>query len=152
VVLDRHTHEHVGGRRLGVGHIDGPVAAVVEHPGVEQLELGVVLAPPAVLLDQAAVGELGLRVVVTPAQQGVAGQGVVVPPVLLGVLAVVALGPGEPEHPLLEHRIAPVPQRERQADVVVDVGEAGHPVLVPPVGAGPGMVVGKYDQASPSSL
>ena len=48
------------------------------------------------------VRELRLRVHVAPAHPRVRGRGVEVPPVLLGVLAVIALGAREAEDPLLE--------------------------------------------------
>ena len=51
------------------------------------------------------------------------------------------LGAGQPEEPLLEDRVAPVPQRERQAQPLLDVAEAGQAVLAPAVGAGAGMIV-----------
>ena len=62
---------------------------------------------------------------------------------LLDVLAVVALGAGEAEEPLLQDRIAPVPQREREADVLVAIADAGEAVLVPAVGARAGVIVRK---------
>ena len=128
---------------LGVVDLDDPVAVVVEHAGVEQLVLGVELAAPAVLGEQVVVGERRLRVVVAPAVPGVARHGVEVPPVLLDVLAVVALGAGQAEHPLLEDRVAAVPQRQAEAQPLLDVGEAGHAVLAPAVGPRPGVVVGE---------
>ena len=99
---------------LGVVDLDDPVAVLVEHAGVEQLVLGVVLAAPAVLGDEVLVRERALRVVVAPPVPRVARDGVDVPPVLLGVLAVVALVAGQAEDPLLEDRVPAVPQRERR--------------------------------------
>ena len=142
-VGDAHLHEEVVRVVLGVRHLDHPVAVVLEHPGVEQLVLGSALVTPTVLGDEVVVRELRLRVVVAPPQPGVAGQGVGEPPVLLDVLAVVALGAGQPEHPLLEDRVAAVPQGQRQAELLADVADAGHPVLAPAVGAGAGVVVGE---------
>src|SRR5215471_13962539 len=69
------------------------------------------------------------------------GCGVEVPPILLGVLAVVAFRPAEAEHPLLEDRVLAVPQRQRQAPGLPVVAEPGHAVLVPAVGPRPGVVV-----------
>ena len=92
-------------------------------------------------MDELVVGERDLRVVVAPVQQRVARQTLEVPPVLLDVLAVVALRPGQAEHPLLQDRVLAVPEREREAELVADVRDAGHPVLVPAVRAGAGVVV-----------
>jgi hypothetical protein len=60
-------------------------------------------------------------------------RGVQVPPVLLDVLAVVALVTGEAEGTLLEDRVAAVPERERQAQQLVLVADAAEPVLAPAV-------------------
>ncbi len=140
-VGDPDLHEQVVRVVLGMRHVDHPVAVVVEHPGVEQLVLGLALVTAAVLGHEVGVRELRLRVVVAPPQPGVAGQGVEEPPVLLDVLAVVALRPGQAEHPLLEDRVPAVPERERHAQLLADVADAGHPVLAPAVGAGAGVVV-----------
>src|SRR5262249_56106198 len=71
----------------------------------------------------------------------VGGDRVQVPPVLLDILAVVALRPGQPEGALLQDRVAAVPQRQRQAQPLLDIAEPGQPVLAPAVGAGSGVVV-----------
>ncbi len=140
-VGDAHREQEVVGVALGVVRLDDPVAVVVECPGVEQLVLGVELAPPPVLRDEIGVRELALRVVVAPPVPRVARQGVEIPPVLLGILAVVALVPGQPEDALLEDRIAAVPEREPEAEPLLDVREPGEAVLAPAVGARAGVVV-----------
>ena len=87
------------------------------------------------------VREGALRVVVAPAQPGVAGQRVEVPPVLLDVLPVIPLRPGQAEHPLLEDGVDAVPEGEGEAQPLVAVADPAHAVLVPAVGAGAGLVV-----------
>ena len=54
---------------------------------------------------------------------------------LLDVLAVIALVAGQAEEPLLQDRIAAVPQRDREADALMAVGDAAEAVLVPAIGA-----------------
>src|SRR5690606_17998344 len=61
--------------------------------------------------------------------------------VLLHVLPVVPLAVGEPEEPLLEDRVAAVPQRESEAEELLVVRKPCQAVLPPAVGAAPGMVV-----------
>jgi len=51
-------------------------------------------------------------------------RGVQIPPVVLDVLAVVALVTGEAERPLLQDRVPAVPERERQAQKLVVVADA----------------------------
>ena len=53
----------------------------------------------------------------------------------------VALLPREPEGPLLQDRVAAVPQDQAQAEPLLDVAEPGQPVLAPPVGPGPRVIV-----------
>src|SRR5262249_21390645 len=48
-------------------------------------------------------------------------------------LAVIALAVAQSEQPFLEDRIAPVPQRQREAEQLAVIGDAGEPVLTPPV-------------------
>jgi hypothetical protein len=106
-------------------HLGDPVPVAVECAGVQQFVLGLVAVPVGVGIDQVLIGERLLRVVVPPPVPRVAGQGVQVPPVLFDVLAVVALRAGEPERALLQDRVAPVPQRQAQAQPLVDVAEPG---------------------------
>src|SRR5262249_21148447 len=48
---------------------------------------------------------------------------------------------GQAEHPLLEDRVPAVPQRQREAEALLVVGDAGQPVLAPAVRARAGLVV-----------
>src|SRR5438874_50023 len=64
-----------------------------------------------------------------------------VPPVLLGVLTVVPFRVGEAEDPLLEDGVASVPEGEGEAEDLGFVADSREAVLVPAVGAGPGVVV-----------
>jgi hypothetical protein len=126
---------------LRVVDLDHPVPVAGEDAGVDQLVLRPVLAPAAVLRDQVGVRELALRVVVPPRHPRVRRSGVGVPPVLLDVLAVVALRARQAEHPLLEDRVHPVPQGQSEAEGLRGVAHRRHPVLVPAVGAPAGVVV-----------
>ena len=138
---DRDPHVDVVGCRLGVFDVDVGVAIVVEHPGVEQLVLHLQPAALGVGGDEVAVRELPQRVPVTALQVGGGRRGVEEEVVLLDVLAVVALGVGQTEHPLLEDRVDAVPHGERQAEALVIVGDAGDAVLAPLVGARPRLIV-----------
>jgi hypothetical protein len=66
-----------------------------------------------------------------------------VPPDLLGVLAVVSLAAGQAEDALLDDRVPLVPEREREAQLLVEVADPREAVLAPAVGAGAGVVVRK---------
>ena len=128
---------------LGVLDDDVEVAVLVEDPGVEQLVLHLLLAAAAVGRDQVLVRERALRILVLAAQVGVRRRAVEVEPVLLDVLAVVALAVGEAEHPLLEDRVGAVPERQRQAQPLALVADPGDPVLAPAVRARARVVVGE---------
>ncbi len=115
--------------------------SVVEDAGVEQLVLELLAGPPAVGLHQVGVRKGRLRVLVEVLHVRVRRRAVEVEVVLLHVLAVVPLAVGQPEEPLLEDRVLPVPQGQREAEALLVVGDAGQPVLAPAVGARPGLVV-----------
>src|SRR5205823_10504864 len=108
-----------------------------------QLVLGIEPATAPVLRHQVAVRKLGLGVDVAPAHPRVRGGGVEVPPVLLGVFAVVALVAGQPEDALLEDWVPTVPEREGQAEELALVADAAEPVLAPAVGPATGVVMGQ---------
>ncbi len=136
-------HHDVVGTGLCVVDLDHPVAVVVECAGVEELVLRLVLVAPGILGDEIAVGKGPLRIVVPPAIPRVTRQRIQIPPVVLGVLTVVALRTGQPEHPLLQDGVVAVPQRQPETEPLLDVGEPGHPVLPPPVGTRSGVIVGE---------
>jgi hypothetical protein len=63
--------------------------------------------------------------------------------ILLNVLAVVPLAVGEAEEPFLQDGVLPVPQGERETEVLPVIGYAAQPVFAPPVGPGARLVVGE---------
>ncbi len=68
-------------------------------------------------------------------------RGVEVVVILLDVLAVVPLGTGQAEQPLLEDRVAPVPEGGGEDDELVAVAKPGDGVLAPAVRLAPRLVV-----------
>ena len=60
---------------------------------------------------------------------------------LLDVFAVVALAVGQAEQPLLQDRVAAVPERQRKAEDLLIVAEPEDAVLAPTVRAAPSRVV-----------
>ena len=136
-----HGHQQVIGAGLGVVHLGDPVPVVVERPGIQQLVLRLLAVTRPVRVDEVLIGERALRVVITPPVPRVARQRVQVPPVLLHVLAVVALRPGQPERPLLEDRVLAVPQGQPQAQPLLHIAEPGQPILPPAVGPGPRVIM-----------
>src|SRR5207248_10472073 len=78
-----------------------------------------------------------------PSHLGVLRCAVEVPPVLLGVLAVIALAPGESVNAFLQDRIDAVPQRESETPDLPVVANGGESVLAPAVRTRPRVVVRK---------
>ena len=128
-------HQNVVGRRLCVGDLDIEVAVVVEDTGVEQFEFRLVGAAPPVLCHQLRIGKGLLRILVEHPHPAVARGAVEVVVELLDVLAVIALRIGQPEQALLEDRVALVPQRKPEAQMLLVVTEPGDAVLAPAIGA-----------------
>jgi hypothetical protein len=142
-VADRDAHLQVLRIDLGVLDEHVEVAVLVEDAGVDQLVVRRRAIAAPILLDEVAVRERRLRVLVEHPHERVRRRGVQVEVVLLDVLAVVALVAGQAEQALLEDRIAAVPQREGEAQLLATIGDAREPVFVPPVGACAGVVVGQ---------
>ena len=127
------------GLRIFDEHIE--VAILVEDAGVDQFELARVAASVPILLDQLLIREGGLRILVQILHVGVRRRGVQVEVAFLAVLAVIAFVAGEAEEPLFQDRIASVPQRDREADLLMTVRNARDPVFVPAVGFRAGVIV-----------
>src|SRR5262249_9842284 len=96
---------------------------------------GLAAVATPILLDQLGVRELGLGILVEKPHVRMRRCRVEVVVVLLHVLAVVPLVAGEAEEPFLQNRIAAVPEREREADVLMAIAQAGEAILAPAVGA-----------------
>ena len=131
----RDAHEDVFGSTLGVFHEDIEIAVVLEDAGVEELVLHLIAGPPAVGLHQVGVGKRSVRVPVQKFHVRVRRGAIDVEVVLLDVLAVVPLAVGQAEEPLLEDRILPVPQGQREAEALLVVRDAGQAVFAPAIGA-----------------
>jgi len=139
----RDEHHDVVVGDLGVFHDDVEVAIVVEDPGVQQLVLRIVLTSARVCDHQVGVRERTLGVLVQALHVGVGGGVVEVKPVLLDVLAVVALPVGESKEPLLDDRIRSVPQGEGKAQALAPVADARDSILAPAIRARARVVMGK---------
>ncbi len=140
-VGDADLHQQVVRRGLSVFDEDVEVAAAVEHAGVQQFVLGLMPAARAVGAHDVVVGIGRLRVLVQVLHVRVRGRAVEVEVVLLDVLAVVAFAVGQTEGALLQDRVTAVPQRQREAQHLVVVADAGQAVLAPAVGARTRLVV-----------
>ena len=71
------------------------------------------------------------------------GGGVEIKVILFDVLSVIPFVAGQAEQPLLQNRIAAVPQAQREANQLVAIGDAADPVFAPAVGPGARVVVRK---------
>ena len=148
--VDRaHPNQNVFRCRLRILHEDIEIAIVVEDPRVEQLVLGIGAPATPVLLHELRIGKCPLRVLVETLHVRVAGDVVQVEVVLLHVLAVVAFVAGQAEHPLLQDRIGAVPEREREAQLLALVADAGDAVLAPAIGARAGVIVAEAFPGGP---
>src|SRR5437899_11975876 len=127
--------QYVVSSRLRVVGCDLRVPVAVKAARIEELVLGLRAAAAPILLDPPGIRERVLWVQVAPAHPGVGGSGVEVKPVLLGVLAVVALVPGQAEDPFLDDRIAAVPQGEGEAKNLMVIAPTCEAVLVPAIHA-----------------
>jgi hypothetical protein len=72
--------------------------------------------------------------------------------IFFNVLAVVALRVGQPEKSFFENRVLAVPQRQREAQALVVVGETCQTVLAPAIRPGARLIVAEVVPGSPLSL
>lgn len=144
-IADLDPDAEVKRRRLRVLGEDLPIASLIEDPGVAELVLGVVAAAAGALIDEPLVGKLALGIMVAPGKPGRGRGRIEVPPIVLGVLAVVALGSGQPEHALLEDGVLSVPKGQREAQVLIPVADSGESVIAPAIGPGAGVIVREID-------
>ncbi len=116
-----------------VAHFDVEVAVFREDPRVDELVLRFTARPAPVLLDEVRVGELALRILVESGAPRMRRRRLEEEVLLLHVLAVIAFVMDEAEEALLQDRIAPVPQRDREADAALTIRPTEQSVLAPPV-------------------
>jgi hypothetical protein len=107
-VADGDANADVVARDLGVIDIDLPVAILVEYSGVDQFIFRPGFAAFRILLPQRGVWKRGLGIMIAPAQPRRCGCAVDIPPVLLGVLSVIAFRTVQAKNPFLQEGIASV--------------------------------------------
>jgi hypothetical protein len=127
------------GLRVLEEHVE--VAVLVEDAGIDQLVLEFLAGTAPILLHQLAIWISRLRILVQPLHIGVGRRAVDVEVVLLRVLAVIPFAVGQAEQPLLENRIALVPQREGEAQLLLVVANPAETVFAPAVGARSRLIV-----------
>src|SRR3954468_22440137 len=135
--------QYVVRRALRVLDENVEVAILVEDVRVGELVLGIDSCSTPVLDDEVEIRVLALRILVQRLHVRVRGGAVEIVVALLHVLAVVPLVAVEAEEPLLENRIAAVPERERETEPALTIGDAQQPVLAPPVGSASRHVMGE---------
>ena len=143
VVGDEDANQDVVGVGFGIFDLDVEILIAVEYARVEQLELRIIPSAAPVLRHERRIRERFLRILVEAFHVAVRRRVIQVEVAFLDVFAVVAFVVGQTEEPLFEERVATVPKREREADVLMSIAEPGEAVLVPAVGAGSRVIVGK---------
>ena len=132
--MDRHLQENVFNIGLCVFDLDIEITVVGKDAGVNQLILWFIFAAPPVFFDEPRVGKSGLRIFVEHPHVRMGRGTVEVIIELLDVLTVVAFRVGQSEQPLLEDRIATVPQRQAQTKQQLIVAKAADPIFAPAIG------------------
>src|SRR5262245_23617550 len=122
---------------------DVEVAVVIESSGVVQLEFRLAAAASPVFVDQLTVWEFSLRILVKHPHITMRRRGIEIEVILLGIFSVIAFVSGQSEYAFLQNRIAPVPQRQGEADDLVPVADPGNSILAPAIGSRSGVIVRK---------
>ena len=132
-MTDGDANEHVIGRFLRVFDEDVEVAVFVEHAGIEDFKFRIAPGAAAIFGNQPFVRKRRLRIFVKRLHVRMRGRGIEIEILLFYVLAVITLGAGEAEEPLLENGVASVPKRQGETDAAFAVGNAQEPVLAPSI-------------------
>ena len=113
--------QNVFGTRLRVldKHVKVPV--VVKDTRIQQLVFELFSRSTSIGFYQVAIGELLLRILVEVFHVGVRGRAVEVEIILFHVLAMIGLTVCQAKHALLENRVAPVPKRQGEAELLLIV-------------------------------
>ena len=127
---------------LCILHEDIEVAIFVEDARVQQFELALTLPTP-VLFHKLTVRKLRLRILVEHPHITVGRRVVEIEPVVLYILAAIALIAGEAKHPFLQDGIAAIPEGECEDQQLVSVADAGDAILAPAIGAAAGVIMGE---------
>src|SRR4029450_9636053 len=143
MVLDRDLRKHLGSRGFRVRDVDRPIPPMIKNAGVHELKLRLVAGTSAVLINQPLIRKRLLRIVISPAQPGMTRQPIQIPPILLHILAMISLRPGQAEHALLQDRINTVPPRQRKTQIMMNIRQPGHTIFIPSVRPRPRMIMRK---------
>ena len=138
-VVDRHPDQDIVDRGLRVFDDHVKVAILGKHPGVEEFVLRLAVVAAAILSREIGVGKLALRILVECLAVGMGRRRVEKVIEFLDVFAVVALVAAEAEEPLLEQRVAAVPERQAETEPAEPVAEPQQPVFAPAVDAAVGV-------------
>ena len=120
------------------GHPDSP-SVISQRPDLTKF--GLAKAAPRVFLSEPAIREFGLRILVEVLHVGVGRRAVEIEVALFHILSVISLLAGDAEKALLENRVAAIPERDREADQLVPVGNAGDAVFVPAISLRAGVLM-----------
>ena len=140
-VRDRRADQHVVLSRLGVFDRDVEKAVLTQHVGVPEFELRLHLRALGIAPHQFLVRKRRLRITISHPHVRMRGRVVLEEKNLLHIFAVIPLRTGQAEEPLLQNRIALVPEGEGETEALLEIGDAANPILAPAIGARAGMLV-----------
>ncbi len=142
-IPSRDANQNVFHRSLGVLDEHVEIAILIEDARVHQLEFGIQLGAALVYCDELIVRKRGLRILVEKFHVRMRRRGIQVEVILLDVLAVIAFVAGQAEEALLQNRIASIPERQREANVLVTIGDSRDSIFAPAIRARTGVIVRK---------
>ena len=129
--------------RFGIFDQHVKIAILGKDAGVVQFVLVRVIATLLIFTHQLGIGKGGLGIVVEQLHVTVGGGAIEVEVTFLDIFAVVAFWAGEAKEPLFEDRVAAIPKRKGEAEILVAVRDPCQPIFIPAVDPATGVVMGE---------
>src|ERR1700732_961358 len=139
----RNAHQDVFHIRLRVFHEHVEVAILVENSGINELVLWLLSRTFSALSHELLVGIRSLGILVEVFQIAARGKSVEVVVILLHILAVIAFLIRKAEQPLFQYRVLFIPQREREANMLMTIADARDAVFTPAIRSRTSVVMGE---------
>ena len=126
---------------LGVLRGDIEITPILKRVGIGNFKLAVQPATLARFLQQLLIRKRSLRILIQRLHIGMCGRGIQVVIQLFYIFPMVPFRPGQPEEPLLQNRVLPIPKRQRKAQPPFAIADTEQAIFAPAIRPAARMIV-----------